>query len=99
MEIDMIEENDWRLSMGQGEGMTNREFYYKDFVKPSENWDHEHCVFCGHKFMENPEGLKDYSKQEYCRFVIKRSGQNASSYHEVFAWSDACNRMQKAELL
>ena len=65
MEI-LIEENDWRLSMGQGEGMENREFGYKEFAKPSEKWNHEHCVFCRHKFMENPEGMKDCSKQGYC---------------------------------
>lgn len=62
----MIEENDWRLSMGQGEGMKDREFQYKEFVKPSESWDHEHCVFCFHTFMENPQGQKDCSKQGYC---------------------------------
>lgn len=62
----MIEENDWRLSMGQGEGMLDKEFQYREFVKPSERWEHEHCKFCGHKFMENPNGLKDCSKQGYC---------------------------------
>lgn len=62
----MIEENNWRLSMGQGEGMQDKEFQYREFVKPSERWEHEHCKFCGHKFMENPNGLKDCSKQGYC---------------------------------
>lgn len=49
--------------MGQGEGMKNIKFEYKDFLNLGE---HEHCKFCWHKFMKNPNGQKDCSNQGYC---------------------------------
>ncbi|MCM1225339.1 MAG: hypothetical protein NC548_63920 [Lachnospiraceae bacterium] len=66
MGINEIEEDDWRLIRGQDEYLRNKKFQYKEFKKLQDDWDHEHCEFCWHKFMENPEGVKDCSKQGYC---------------------------------
>lgn len=48
----MIEGDDWRLR-GQDEYSQNGSL-------------HARCEFCWHKFMENPDGVKDCSKQGYC---------------------------------
>lgn len=67
MEINEIEEDDWRLIRGQDEYLQNMKFHYKEYKKPSERWDHDHCEFCWHTFMENPpDGVEDCSKQGYC---------------------------------
>lgn len=62
----MIEENDWRLLRGHDEYLRNKKFQYKEFKKLREEWDHEHCEFCWHKFMENPDGVEDCSTHGYC---------------------------------
>ena len=66
MENNTIEEDDWRLLRGQDEYLRNKKFQYKEFAKLRDEWDHEHCEFCWHKFMENPNEGEDCSKQGYC---------------------------------
>lgn len=52
----MLENNDPRLFNGQ-DYLKNAVLEKKQYVKKSENWDHEHCVFCFDKFSENCEDL------------------------------------------
>lgn len=61
----MIEKDDWRLR-GQEEYMQGIQFIYKSFVSSNDNSKHEHCEFCWHKFMEQPEGVEDCSSEGYC---------------------------------
>lgn len=61
----MIEEDDWRLR-GQDEYLQNKVFQFKEFLNSQNGSLHTHCEFCWHKFMENPDGVKDCSKQGYC---------------------------------
>ena len=61
----MIEKNDWRLR-GQEEYLQNKTFQYKQFMNFTNKCSHAHCEFCWHKFMENPEGIADCSRQGYC---------------------------------
>ncbi|MCI0376788.1 MAG: hypothetical protein L0215_04210 [Gemmataceae bacterium] len=42
---------DWRLSGGM-DFLRGAVFRWEEYVAPSEVWDHDHCAFCGQKFME-----------------------------------------------
>ncbi len=57
----MIEETDWRL-LNQKEFLLNAKLKKTEYTKPSDKWDHDHCVFCWDKFSENEEDLQ----QGYC---------------------------------
>ncbi len=50
----MIEKDDWRLVAGPVQGneekLKNILLYHIPFRPLSEQWDHEHCVFCWEKF-------------------------------------------------
>ena len=61
----MIEKDDWKLR-GQEEYLQNIKFQVKTFIASTENGLHTHCEFCWHKFMENPDGIKDCSQTGYC---------------------------------
>ncbi|MCI9307805.1 MAG: hypothetical protein HFI28_15255 [Lachnospiraceae bacterium] len=63
--MNMIKKDDWRLR-GQEEYLTNAKFLYEKFNALSQKGSHAHCEFCWHKFMENPEGIKDCSQEGYC---------------------------------
>lgn len=61
----MNETEDWRLR-GQEEYLQNRVFRYQKFMGLPNVSDHAHCELCWHKFMENPDGVKDCSGEGYC---------------------------------
>ena len=61
----MIEKDDWRLR-GQEEYLQGMKFTYKKFMSVGDRSDHEHCEFCWHKFMEQPEGVEDCTSEGYC---------------------------------
>lgn len=66
MKDNKFEEDDWRLFGEQDECLKNLKFQYKEYKNPRDGWDHDHCEFCWHKFMENPDGMENCSKQGYC---------------------------------
>ena len=57
--------NDWRLR-GQEEYLQNQVFQYIRFTGLPGKSLHAHCEFCWHKFMVNPDGVNDCSRQGYC---------------------------------
>jgi hypothetical protein len=42
--------DDWRL-MGQEKYLQGVKLYWRQYTRHSETWDHDHCSFCGAKFM------------------------------------------------
>lgn len=83
----MIEEDDWRLR-GQEEYLQKEEFRFKKFIPAHSSSLHAHCEFCWHKFMENPEGVKDCSQEGYCStdekyWVCEECFQD---FQEMFKW-------------
>ena len=48
------QESDWRL-VGQEKFMTRARLAWRAYVSPRRDWDHDHCEFCGMKFMEPPQ--------------------------------------------
>lgn len=52
--------NDWRIT-GQEDFLLSAKLIRKKY----DGDDHEHCVFCWHKFMKNADGMKDCSSEGY----------------------------------
>jgi hypothetical protein len=43
--------DDWRLT-NQDLYLAGATLYWKQWARPGEEWDHDHCAFCWAKFME-----------------------------------------------
>ena len=48
--------DDWRLT-GQEKFLNGVSLVKKRYRKYRDDWDHDHCEFCGKKFSESPEDL------------------------------------------
>lgn len=89
----MTEKNDWRLEVGSASGreaeLRNITLYRIPFVPLSEEWDHEHCIFCWEKFYLRGAGLK----YGYC--TGQRNSRDADwicptcyeDFREMFGWT------------
>ena len=69
----MVERDDWRIQ-GQEKYLAGSVFKWKSYTKYRDDWDHDHCEFCGAKFMEpsNPDSLHEgYSTEDNYRWVCK----------------------------
>ena len=49
----MTADDDWRLTW-EDDWMYGAELQRRRFTPPTPDWDHEHCVLCQTKFMEEP---------------------------------------------
>jgi hypothetical protein len=47
----MRERDDWRLQ-SQEKYLKGATLSWKQYARPSESWDHDHCEFCWDKFMD-----------------------------------------------
>jgi len=47
-----VDPNDWRLTQGADVFLRDAELQWKTYRKWSDQWDHDHCVFCWAKFVE-----------------------------------------------
>jgi hypothetical protein len=71
----MVEKDDWRLQ-GQERYLKGATLYWRKYRRPPWNpdWDHDHCEFCGAKFMEEdyPDVLHEgYATSDEYRWVCK----------------------------
>ena len=83
-----MEKDDWRLR-GQEEYMKNIKFQYVKFTSQESLSLHTQCEFCWHKFMENPEGVKDCSGYGY-RSLNRRywvCEKCFEDFKKMFCWS------------
>ena len=51
-------EEDWRIT-NQERFLMEKELYHIQFVKHSEQWDHEHCEFCSATFSDSEGDLHE----------------------------------------
>lgn len=87
----MVEKDDWRLN--------GQESYLKDILKDiplyfipfrplSEQWDHEHCVFCWAKFYLHPECLQEgyCTRPQNSRDADWICPECYEDFKEMFGW-------------
>lgn len=83
----MSSKKDWRLD-GQEEYLRGVTLYHVAFTPFSEQWDHEHCVFCFNKFSTDEQDLHE----GYCTEQTNTSSSvwicpNCfRDFHLSFAW-------------
>ena len=84
----MIDPSDWRL-MGQQKYLMGAELCRRAYRPYPHNadWDHDHCAFCGAKFMvaDGPDVLHDgYCTLDEYRWICSECFDD---FREMFAWS------------
>lgn len=52
-ESTLVDDDDWRLS-GHVDHLMGAKLRWSIYRKPRPAWDHDHCVFCTQKIMEEP---------------------------------------------
>ena len=84
----MVENNDWRLR-GQERYLKGVTLVFKPYLKYREDWDHDHCDFCGAKFMEqkNDKTLNEgYTTEDDYHWVCTRC---FNDFKKIFRWKVA----------
>ena len=76
--------DDWRLQ-GQEKYLKGVSLSYKKYVPYREGWEHDHCEFCGRKFMQNdPEALEaGYVTDDNYHWVCKDC---YGDFKKLFEW-------------
>jgi hypothetical protein len=84
---DMIEKKDWRLT-GQEKFLQGVTLYHRQYRRYAQNptWDHDHCDFCGDKFMveDYPDVLHEgYSTVDDYHWICEKCYEDFKS---IFQW-------------
>lgn len=58
--------DDWRIQ-NQESYLLNAHLVWCSYKKPSQEWDHDHCEFCGVKFMEASDATGEDILREVCK--------------------------------
>ena len=69
----MPDKDDWRRQ-GQERYLRGATLLFKKYFSPREGWDHDHCEFCGAKFMETGNGknlTEGYATENNYRWVCR----------------------------
>ena len=57
-------DDDWRLQ-GQEAYLDGVTLKWSKYRRPSDEWDHDHCEFCGAKFTENGTSVNEAQQFGY----------------------------------
>lgn len=75
--------NDWRRQ-NQENYLKRVELVFKDYQPYRNDWDHDHCEFCGDKFSLNESDLnKGYSAKDGYRWICEDC---FTDFKEEFDW-------------
>jgi len=76
--------SDWRLQ-GQESFLQNVSLKKSIYKKYRNNWEHDHCEFCGSKFSENKEDLNSgYVTLDNYHWICESCFQD---FKEKFHWT------------
>lgn len=76
--------SDWRL-MGQEKYLAGVVLVKKRYRKRSEQWEHDHCSFCGRKLSERPGDLNEgYATEDEYHWIC---GDCYEDFKEQFRWT------------
>jgi hypothetical protein len=77
--------HDWRLA-NQETFLKGATLHWAQWSRPRQDWDHDHCVFCWAKFMEDetPNTLQaGYTTDDGCYWVCCTCYED---FKEKFKW-------------
>lgn len=75
-----MEENDWRLR-DQMEFLIGVELVHLTYNAPSQDWDHDHCIFCWEKFQS--EDQPAYCTTNHYYWICEECFDD---FKEMFRW-------------
>jgi hypothetical protein len=85
----VVDDDDWRLT-GQEQWLTGVVLHRARWVRPREDWDHDHCEFCWKKIWDRASGDDEvdvgYETEDDSRWVCDDC---FSDFKERFLWSVA----------
>lgn len=74
---------DWRLQ-GQEKYLMNIILCREKYIKYRDEWDHDHCAFCGKKFSENQCDLHEgYTTADHYHWICDTCFKD---FKEDFHW-------------
>ncbi len=77
------EPDDWRRQ-GQETYLKGITLFHKSYHSQEKEWDHDHCEFCGEKFSETGDGLKDgYATADNYHWICNAC---FNDFKEEFGW-------------
>jgi hypothetical protein len=80
----MAEKSDWRLT-NQQSYLQGKTLYWRQYVAPSEDWDHDHCQFCWQKFGHFPDAQAEgWTTEDNYYWVCKNCCED---FREMFRWT------------
>ena len=75
--------SDWRLQ-GQEKYLKKKDLYWAKYEPYSNNWDHDHCEFCGLKFAINGAGFQEgYRTLNSYHWICPEFFED---FKDVFGW-------------
>ncbi len=80
-----MEKDDWRLQ-GQERYLSGAILHWATWHRPRPGWDHDHCEFCGAKFMEEPRPdtlQAGYATADRYRWICPTCFED---FRERFGW-------------
>ena len=83
-------DDDWRLT-GQDSFLHGVKLIWSKYTRHSETWDHDHCEFCGAKFMveDTPDALHEgYATEDRYHWVCENCFED---FKERFQWEETRN--------
>ena len=84
-EDSVSDDDDWRIQ-GQEKYLKNVCLHFRKWQQSREGWDHDHCEFCGAKFMiGNPDALSEgYTTSDEYYWICSDC---FSDFCDKFNWS------------
>ncbi len=68
----MVSLDDWRRQ-GQEKYLKGVNLIFRHYQTYSKKWDHDHCEFCGLKFSEEGDNLKEgYSTEDRYHWICSK---------------------------
>jgi len=84
--------DDWRLQ-GQENFLQNVHLVKKKYKKFRNDWDHDHCEFCGEKFSEHKSDLnKGYATNDNYHWICSNC---YNDFKAIFNWKITSNENEK----
>lgn len=80
-----VSDDDWRLTK-QEKILHGVRLFWTKYTQRSETWDHDHCEFCGAKFMvaHEPDVLHEgYSTEDRYHWICENCYED---FKERFQW-------------
>ena len=83
---------DWRIQ-NQEDYLMEKTLYFKKYKRYRDDWDHDHCEFCGVKISEEPQDENyGYAMEDEYYWICKTFFHD---FKDLFHWTLSNTDMKK----